>query len=377
MVLTFLPGAAFAAESGGGGRSLIEFLQERYGLYTNLVTLCEIPEFQNNRMGTYETNGILAETIREHILQYSVYHENHEPQSFYVTDELERQSDALLAAILDVWDDDPATRIFAVNRAGMEARFEPVALFPYTTDSDSMGFWDGWHHEGWFATHEIDENGERVQMHIDDILTTVLYELFGRGEGLGIHLSYVIAEHIMGTGSEGNPLDWCCRYTGFHHRFGELVGLENVFAAARHGQDYFASWMDEKIGGLHPDLTFTYDELQRAKVGVGNISRSLRLELQFSRRTGVTDVWGHFVDAWNYFYVATDPDFSDTERADAAQEFSQIIKEISDFSAANNLVVTWNYFCYCVIRCRPWHFQMPSVHDENLPLFDPEGWFVF
>jgi len=335
-----------------------------------LVTLCQIPEFQNHDMGTYQTNLLVADVIRDHILQYMIHHTNHEPETFEITPELQQQSDDLLQAILDVWDDDPATRIFAVNRAGMEARFEPVSMFPYTTDSDSLGFWDGWFHEGWVATHEIDENGDRVQLPVDDIVLTFLYELFGRGEGLGIHLSYTIAEHFMGTGSMGNPISWCCRYTGFYHHLGELVGLENIFAAARLGQDYFRIWMNSQIRNLHPDFTFTYDDLQTAKVGVGNISRSIRLELSFRRATGFGNVWQLFGEAWYHFYDATNPAFSDADRRDAAREFSEILLELSDFADANELYVTWNYFCACEVRCRPWHFQMPSVHDENLPLID-------
>jgi|GEM_PF-1068022 len=344
-----------------------------------IVPLCQVPQFQNNRMGTYQTNGAVANVVRTHIQRYALRHTNHTAETFNITPELQRQSDALLQAILDVWDSDPATRIFGVNRAGMEARFSRVSMFPYTrgANSDRAGFWYGQTHEGWFATHYVDTSGRRVQKPINDIVHVYLYELFGRGEGLGIHLSNTIAEHLMGTGATGYPTSWCCRYTGFQHRVGNRVGLENIFAAARQGQVHYRNWMNEQIRALNASFTFTYDELQQAKVAVGNINRNGSLESQFSRETGIQNVRRNFADAWGLFDTAINPSVSSTQRNNAARQFSEIVQQASRFAVANNLILTWNYQCSCA-TCNPClcndpcnaHRQLPSVHDDNRPMFD-------
>jgi thiol-disulfide isomerase/thioredoxin len=337
----------------------------------SIVLLCQVPEFKNHEMGAYQTNGLVADTIRHHIQRYSINHSNHAAETYNVTAKLQRESDALLQAILDVWDDDPATRIFGVNKEGMEARFSRVSMFPFTTNSNRLGFWHGQTHEGWFATHRIDENGRRVQIPIDEIVYTYLYELFGRGEGLGILLSYTIAEHLLGTGPLSNPCIWS-HYTGFYHRLGEVVGLENIFAAARQGQQYFTNWMNEQIRVLNANFDFNYDTLMRAMLGAGAVKMYDSTASTFSRTTGVSinNLCQYFREAMDWFYTASNKNATATQRNNATRQFNGIIQQMNDFSRANNLAITWNYHCSCEIRCYPWFYQMPSVHDDNRPMFN-------
>jgi len=194
---------------------------------------------------------------------------------------------------------------------------------------------------------------------------------------MGIHLSHTIAEHLMGTGATGYPTSWCCGYTGFQHRMGNRVGLENVFAAARQGQAYYRNWMNNQIRSLNANFTFTYDDLQRAKLAVGSINRNTNLESQFSRNTGIQNVQRNFADAWQLFDTAINQNSSSSQRNSAARQFSEIVQQASSFATANNLILTWAYQCSCN-TCNPClcndpcntHRQVPSVHDDFRPMFD-------
>jgi thiol-disulfide isomerase/thioredoxin len=346
-----------------------------------VVTLCQVPEFQISNIGTFQTNGLVADAVRSHVQRYASQHGNHTAGAYNTTAELHRQSNELLQNILNVWEQDPATSIFGINRAGMEARLSRVSVFPYTAATNAGGgFWYPSTHEGWFATHRIDASGRRVQIPIDEVVHTFLYELFGRGGGYSMSLSHMKAEHLMGTREVNDQMLWNCCYTGFYWQIADRVGLHELFVQARLGQENFRQWINIQIREMNPSFNFDYDVLQRASLGVNAISRYTDTASAFTRESGINNPRQHFTGAWANFRTAVDSRNSQTQRNNAAQRFNETVQQAYNFTSRHNLAITWNYPggiggcecnpCLCDENnsCGAGSItQMLSVHDSGLP----------
>ena len=125
------------------------------------------------------------------------------------------------------------------------------------SNTDRRGNWS-WGHpndrEGWFGLP-----GRGIP-DLEISVQTFLYELFGRGEGYGVLLSQFKAEHFLGN--TGPQYEWYVMNTDFLHRLARHVGAENIFAAARQGNDYFQNWLHRQIQ-VNPQFRFTNAELHQ------------------------------------------------------------------------------------------------------------------
>ena len=364
------------AEPGAGNSVLQSILPEDQPavpaperINPNLVRISRVPQFRNDNVSAEPTNGLIADVVRQNILQI-MNHPNPLGGFDVPASAFEQQwSNNLMREIIDVWDDDPASRIFGVNREGMMMQLDQTLMRPWTTLDSQIGIWDIRYREGMFATFRVD-GINIVPMDIEDVVHIFLYELFGRGEGYGVLLSHKKAEYIMGTGPARYPINWNM-YTGFYHRLGEISGLDNVFSSARMGQHFFSNWIDRQILVMNPNFTFNYEQLQLAKGGAWAIVWNWDYAVHYALRTGITiaRINDHLISAWNIFYTATDPAVPYEQRNEAARQFSEIIQNLYQVTTENNFSI--GQFSHLDRGHRdhlPVREQvMPSVLDGNKP----------
>jgi len=216
-----------------------------------------------------------------------------------------------------------------------------------------------------FVNGEINEKAlEVINPMIERHVGTFVYEWLGRGKGSGAQLSAFTAEVFRGTGPMNNPSNWA-QYTGFFHHLGDIVGAHSIFAARDRGQEYFRDWMNAQIIMLNPNFTFDYDMFMHA-VGGANATRwDPQYADIFSRQTGilVAQQMQHFADAWLYFYTAVDQTLPKAQRTRAAQQFSNIVRQIAEIAIEHNFPMgQWGQ--------QDGRQQVPSVIESSRPMFN-------
>ena len=312
-----------------------------YAPLPNAVRLDQVPQFRNENISFQPTNGLIAGVVRRNIQQ--AMNRQHPPlETATVASQRELQwSNNLIREIMEVWEKDPASQVFGVNADGMKVQLDQVMMRLVTrAPGEPLGIWYFDTREGRVVTHTM-EGRQRSPRDIDDIAAVFLYELFGRGEGMGVNLSSLKAEHILGTDTftAHGAYDWF-HYTGFYRGLGASAGgIEYVFAEARKGADSFQAWADSQITIMNRNFTFTYDQMQAAIAGAGNIIRDGDAMTVFARITDMTEhqVWVYFRNAWAVFYTAINPDATPSQRNRAARQFSDTVIRIAETSLYHEL----------------------------------------
>jgi hypothetical protein len=339
-------------------RSYVTFGAAQHDFYVTLHTstppevvgerfaaLCQVPAFVNHRIGTYPTNGLIAGLVREYILELAENHRYDSAGEVTITPQMEQRHDRLLQDILNVWDDDPATRVFGINRAGMAARFEDIGMTIRSIEVTN-NLIDGrtapglnfvtenyyFFSLGYFDLLSVDNF---VEFNINNAISSFLTSLFSTIEGYGHELSLIKAEHfiIKDFVWEGS---WSVKLE-LYHFIGNNVGLHNLFIAARQGQDYFSTWMTEQIRLINPHLNFTYDMLQYAGAGT-----MLHVNSDYNSQQ----------DAWRLFVSVLNNTQSLEERNRSARETTDFVMRYYEMAKNNNLQ------------------QNVSVFDHLRPMYD-------
>ena len=286
-----------------------------------------------------------------------------------MTDEELQRSDNLMRELVAGAKADPAVLdILGTCIDGLKVQLDGVTVRTYVSRGNwyPLGIWDFLRHEAWLATHIQQEDGRIVPRSEQEILTVLLYEVFGRGHGFGIAGSYFVSETLMISKPSRDAAIWD-NYSGFLHRLGERIGNENVLQMLRGNQADFENWINEQIRVLNPNFNFTYEQLQIAKGGVGAILWDRNnAQAQFTASTGLNtwDTWEAFRDAWQYFYMASDTSRSPTQRNRAAQQFNNIVLQLYTITINNNFLI--GYQSEEFVRMN----QLPSIHEYFQPVFN-------
>jgi|GEM_PF-2547963 len=325
-----------------------------------IVFPVQVDRFVNTRGDAQPTNGLIADLVREYIIQlvddFSVGFSG----MVEIMPFTQRRHDDFLAAMLDVWDDDPATGAFAVNRYAMAEKFDEIDLFPITglrlsrsaTRIDVIGnaqmgllllmvgdthtFFVG----GTDALNDDD---------IDNIVRRYLVNLFYWTFGFGEALAGVKADLLLGERTPARLAHWDL-YTGFFHQVGELAGFAPMFAAASYGNEFFTQWVSHFIAGMNPLYDFDYRMLRYAKAATTVLGdcRDGEYFAAFGEKTGVftlTDPhwWTRFGVGLHLFY------FDDDE---SALQLNEIVRTLYNFAQAQNIE------------------PLAPVNEPLLPLYD-------
>jgi len=308
-----------------------------------LVRVSDI--FRNENENKQPLNGAFVDAARRFVsdVRHSQNHVGIDTNIRMTQAELQR-SDNLMRDFVAGAEDDPAVLdILGTCLNGLKLQLDGMSVRTFTAHSDDfLGMFDSIRREFWVATHIRQEDSSVVPINESDILDTLLYEIFGRGQGFGIAGSRFIAETFLEIGPTHDAWYWPS-YSGFMHRLSDVAGSENVFRMLRGDQNEFARWANGQIRVMNPNFNFTYDQLQLATGGVGAIIRNRNhAQSHFLASTGIHEashIWTYLGDAWQHFYDATNSSLSTTERNQAAQRFNNIVEQLYTLTTENEFII--------------------------------------
>jgi len=297
-----------------------------------IVRVSEIEQFRNNDIRFEPTNNMIADVVRQYVRQVMNQQNAQGFDNAGILSQREQQlSNNLMRDIIQVWDQDPGAQSFPVNANGMKVQLDRKAVQPFTVNQYEGAGGFSTDRISIFATHTM-QDGIRTARDLEDIVFVLLYEMFGRGEGLGIILSNLRAELLMGRDA-GSSHDWL-RYTGFHR----AIGLEHVFDVAQESHEIYDERMNERLMELNPNLP-TYEQISVAMGGAGGAIRNLDSLAILARDLGIRpdQVSTFLEDTMALFHTATDMTLAIHVRNNAAQQFSTTIERIATISLKHNL----------------------------------------
>ena len=300
-----------------------------------IVRVSEIEQFRNDEIRFEPTNNMIADVVRQYVRQVMNQQNVVGSESTGNLSQREQQlSNNLMRDIIRVWEQDPGSQSFPVNADGMMVQLDRKAVQPFVTrpGQASGGFTPN--RVSTFATHVLVDDNSLITRNVEEMTFTVLYEMFGRGEGLGTILSNLRAELLMGyEAPRSSSGDWI-NYTGFHR----AIGIEHVFDVAQESYEMFDRRMNERLMELNPNLP-TYEQISIAMGGAGSAVGNQNSSAILARSLNVQDnnIQSFLEEIMSLFHTAIDTTLTVHARNNATQQFSNTIERIAAISLEHDL----------------------------------------